>query len=528
MSKTPSWNYFQQHCLQMPELGMSIDTSRMNAPDKLPDSLQEKFSIAFEQMQELEKGAIANPDENQMVGHYWLRNPALAPTEKIQNQINSTLDNIQQFAADIHQKKIKPQKSTQFRNVLSIGMGGSTLGPQLIHSALVSQDEHMRFYFIDNTDPDGMDRVISSIGKGLAETLILIISKSGGTLETRNAMIEVQECCSSAGLDFARHAVAVSEENSQLAQLASRENWLGCFPMWDWVGGRTSILSAVGLLPAALLGINISSLLNGAKIMDELTREVKITENPAAVLAWMLHHAGGGRGQKAMVMLPYKDRLIYLSPYLQQLVMESLGKEKDLKGKTVNHGLTVYGSKGSTDQHSIGQQLRDGPDDFFVAFIEVLKDREHHSIEVEPEVTSGDFLQSFLLGTRDALFQKGRASLTITLEELNSQSLGALIALFERAVGLYANLIGLNAYHQPGVEAGKLAAGDVIKLSVKIQNYLKSNPGQKFDAVTISDALEESGKAETVYKLLQHLAANRRVLKFPGKDQFSSFFQACI
>jgi len=528
MSKTPSWNYFLQHCLEMPELGMSIDTSRMNAPDKLPDSLQEKFSIAFEQMQELEKGAIANPDENQMVGHYWLRNPALAPTEIIQNQINSTLDNIQQFAADIHQKKIKPQKSAQFRNVLSLGMGGSALGPQLIHSALGSQDEHMRFYFIDNTDPDGMDRVISSIGKGLAETLILIISKSGGTLETRNALLEVRECCSKAGLDFAKHAVAVSGENSQLTKLASRENWLGCFPMWNWVGGRTSILSAVGLLPAALLGVNISSLLNGAKIMDELTRRVKITENPAAVLAWMLHHAGGGRGQKAMVLLPYKDRLIYLSPYLQQLVMESVGKEKDLKGKTINHGLTVYGSKGSTDQHSIGQQLRDGPDDFFVAFIEVLKDREHQSIEVDPEVTSGDFLQGFLLGTRDALFQKGRASLTITLEELNSQTLGALIALFERAVGLYANLIGLNAYHQPGVEAGKHAAGDVIKLSVKIQNYLNSNPGQKFNAVTISEALEESGKAETVYKLLQHLAANRRVLKFPGKDPFSSFFQACI
>ncbi|GIT03008.1 MAG: hypothetical protein CM1200mP28_02670 [Deltaproteobacteria bacterium] len=98
--------------------------------------------------------------------------------------------------------------------------------------------------------------------------------------------------------------------------------------MWDWVGGRTSILSAVGLLPATLLGVNISSLLNGAKIMDELTRRVKITENPAAVLAWMLHHAGGGRGQKAMVILPYKDRLIYLSPYLQQFGYGVLGEGK--------------------------------------------------------------------------------------------------------------------------------------------------------------------------------------------------------
>tara|TARA_B100000686_G_scaffold308203_1_gene348976 strand:+ start:191 stop:1777 length:1587 start_codon:yes stop_codon:yes gene_type:complete len=528
MNKNPSWDYFQQHCLQISELGICIDTSRMKAHDKLKDSMREKFNIAFEKMQVLEKGSIANPDENQMVGHYWLRNPSLAPTEIIQNEINRTLDKIQQFAADILQCTIKPQESAQFRNVLSLGMGGSALGPQLIHSALCPENESMQFYFIDNTDPDGIDRAIASIGKGLAETLILIISKSGSTLETRNAMIEVRKCYSSAGLDFARHAVAVTGEDSQLAQLASKEDWLGCFPIWNWVGGRTSIFSAVGLLPAALLGENISSFLNGAKIMDELTRSTKITENPAALLAWMLHHAGGGMGQKAMVVLPYKDRLIYLGPYLQQLVMESVGKEKDLNGKTVNHGLTVYGSKGSTDQHSIGQQLQDGPDDFFVAFIEVLKDRESDSIEVEPSVTSGDFLKCFLLGTREALFQKGRASLTISLEELNSQTLGGLIALFERAVGLYANLIGLNAYHQPGVEAGKLVAGDIIKLSVKIQNYLKSNPGQKFDAVAISDALEEGEKAETVYKLLQHLAANGRVQKFQGKDAFSSFFQACI
>ena len=145
MSKTISWNYYQQHCLQMPELRMSIDTSRMNVPDKLPDSLKAKFSVAFKQMQELEKGAIANPDENQMVGHYWLRNPDLAPTKNFQNQIKNSLQKIQQFAADIHQKKIKPQKSVQFRNVLSLGMGGSALGPQLIHSALGPQNKSMRF-----------------------------------------------------------------------------------------------------------------------------------------------------------------------------------------------------------------------------------------------------------------------------------------------------------------------------------------------------------------------------------------------
>ena len=172
--------------------------------------------------------------------------------------------------------------------------------------------------------------------------------------------------------------------------------------------------------------------------------------------------------------------------------------------------------------------MRDGPNDFFVVFIEVLKDRENKSIEVEPEVTSGDFLQGFLLGTRDALFQKGRASLTITLEELNSQTLGALIALFERAVGLYANLIGLNAYHQPGVEAGKFAAGDVIKLSVKIQNYLNSNPGRKFDAVTISNALKESEKQKLFTKFCNTLPPTEGFSYFQERTHFSSFFQACI
>ena len=117
----------------------------------------------------------------------------------------------------------------------------------------------MKFYFLDNTDPDGIDQVLSSIGKGLAETLTLVISKSGGTKETRNAMLEVRQAYKKAGLDFTKHAVAVTGEGSQLDQLAKKENWLRRFPMWDWVGGRTSVFSAVGLLPAALQGLDINT-----------------------------------------------------------------------------------------------------------------------------------------------------------------------------------------------------------------------------------------------------------------------------
>ena len=133
----------------------------------------------------------------------------------------------------------------------------------------------------------------------------------------------------------------------------------------------------------------------------------------------------------------------------------------------VHQGLAVYGNKGSTDQHAYVQQLRDGMPDFFVTFVRVLKDGATRRLEVEPGVTSGDYLDGLLLGTRRALHESGRPSLTITIRELDPRSLGMLIALYERAVGLYASLVGINAYHQPGVEAGKKAAAVVLELQTQ-------------------------------------------------------------
>ncbi len=176
--------------------------------------------------------------------------------------------------------------------------------------------------------------------------------------------------------------------------------------MWDWVGGRTSVMSAVGMLPLLLQGLDMTALLEGAAAMDEWTRVSETTKNPAMMLALMWHFAGNGRGEKDMVVLPYKDRLVLFSKYLQQLVMESLGKELDLDGKVVNQGIAVYGNKGSTDQHAYVQQLRDGVANFFATFIEVQKDRAGAPFEVEPGITSGDYLQGFLRGTRTALVRR--------------------------------------------------------------------------------------------------------------------------
>lgn len=275
--------------------------------------------------------------------------------------------------------------------------------------------------------------------------------------------------------------------------------------MWDWVGGRTSVCSAVGLLPAELAGLDTQSLLLGARDMDEWTRHEDWRDNPAALLAGAWHLLGDGRGRRAMVLLPYADRLVLLSRYLQQLVMESLGKRSNRRGERVEQGLTVYGNKGSTDQHAYVQQLRDGPDDFFVTFVQVLGDGAGSSQPVQDQVRAGDLLQGFLLGTRRALAERERASITLSIPRVDAYCLGGLIALFERAVGLYASLIDINAYHQPGVEAGKRAARGVLQLSSRIQGLLDSRPitPERLAEQLAADPLE-------VLYLLEHLVCTGR------------------
>jgi len=445
MNKQEQWERYKIYLDFHPEIGLMVDISRMAFPDNYFDLMEPRMQKAYRDMDALESGAIANPDEKRMVGHYWLRAPDLAPNSEISLDIKNTLRSIKDFAKDVHQGKIVASNGKPFSRFLLIGIGGSALGPQFVSEALqTSKDPLIPFYF-DNTDPDGMDQVFAEIGDSLSETMTIVTSKSGNTIETRNGMLEAKAAYESKGLLFGRHAVAITQSESNFDLIAKRENWIARFPIWDWVGGRTAESSAVGLLPAALQGIDIDALLEGARLCDELTRKKETRTNPAALLALMWYHATGGRGKKDMVILPYRDRLHLFPKYLQQLVMESLGKERDLEGQTVNQGIAVYGNKGSTDQHAYIQQLRDGVNNFFVTFIEVLKDRQGISLKVEPDVTSGDYLNGFLQGTRRALNEKSRESITITIEGIDARSIGVLIALYERAVGLYGLLINVNA-----------------------------------------------------------------------------------
>lgn len=526
LSKQQLWEKFQKNYTEYPSLGLAVDLSRMNFKDSFFPSMEQRVKKAFRAMADLEKGAIANPDEHRMVGHYWLRNPALAPEPSITKEIEATIQSIKIFSRQVHAGEIHG-KGGPFKNLLLIGIGGSALGPEFVAHALAKpKTDKLRFYALDNTDPDGMDQVFAQIGPELSQTLCIVVSKSGGTKETRNGMLETKAVYQASSLRFAEHAVAVTQAGSELDKLATAEHWIRRFPMWDWVGGRTSELSAVGLLPAALQGIDIGDLLEGAKACDRATRTDNVIVNPSMQLALAWYHSGNGKGDKNMVILPYKDRLELFSKYLQQLIMESLGKEKDINGRTVEQGICVFGNKGSSDQHSYIQQLRDGLNNFFVTFIEVLQDREGSSPEVDPKTTSGDYLEGFLLGTRQALFEKNRESLTLTIDRVTPFSVGVLIALFERAVGFYASLVEINAYHQPGVEAGKKAASIVIQLQKDVLEYFGANKAKASTATQISAAIKKPDEVETVFKICTHLAANKGqgIIRTPAQPPTAATF----
>ncbi len=465
--------------------------------------LDPRFRKAFESMQALEAGSIANQDENRQVGHYWLRNPDLSPKKEIGESIAQEIKEIQNFSKEISNGNICSPNGSSFTDVLWIGIGGSSLGPLFMVRALQQLGKGLSFHFLDNVDPEGINTTLTSLGKKLHSTLFVVVSKSGGTPEPRIGMAIARHRLEEAGGEWCSQSVAITMINSQLDNQAKKENWIKRFDLPDWVGGRTSITSAVGLLPAALSGIDVEQFLKGASEMDDLTRDFRILKNPSALLtaAWLI--AGEEKGLRDMVILPYRDRLELFSRYLQQLVMESLGKRFNREGNIVNQGLSVFGNKGSTDQHAYVQQLRDGIDNFFAIFIEVLEDTKE--IPEIDNLNSGNYLSGFLQGTRKALTEGCRQNATISMKTLDARSLGALIALFERSVGLYAEIVNINAYDQPGVEAGKKAASEVLTLQEKVETLLSDGEIRTIEEIQISIS-EQS--AESLFWILRHLVHN--------------------
>jgi glucose-6-phosphate isomerase len=207
MDTAALWQRYQDWLYYHAGLGMYLDVSRVRFDDDFVAQITPKFERAFQAIAELEAGAIANPDEGRMVGHYWLRDADLAPNAELKQDILGTLAKIETFTKQIHTGNIYPPGQEHFTDVLSIGIGGSALGPQFVSQALSGIQPLLQLHFIDNTDPAGIDRTLDALGDRLATTLVIVISKSGGTPETRNGMKEVQhrfgqpgfELCPSSG-----------------------------------------------------------------------------------------------------------------------------------------------------------------------------------------------------------------------------------------------------------------------------------------------------------------------------------------
>jgi len=512
---------------EYPTLGLSIDLTSSGLDwGEVERKLGTRLERAIVAMQELEAGKIANPDENRMVGHYWLRNPRLAPTPQIRADIENTLRQIEVFAHEVHTGKIAGQTG-RFKNLLLIGIGGSSLGPQLAaHALRFSTLPRLKFHCLDNTDPDGMFRTINDIGNEIGQTICIVVSKSGKTKETHNGMVFIKNAFERAGLAFEKHAVAVTMPQSKLDRYAKENGWLGSFPIWEWVGGRTSFFSAVTLLPAALMGAPIKELLAGARACDEATRLHPLNENPALQLAATWYWLAEVEKKHCVAIIPYKDSLEFLSRFLQQLVMESLGKEMDLDRNVANTGLVVFGNKGSTDQHSYVQQLRDGINNTFTTFVNL--ERNTYDLALSENTTIGDYLYGFSIGTRKALAEKSRRTITVTILDCSYFSLGVIIGLFERSVGFMATLLNINAYHQPGVEAGKLAAEQIVELKNSVCSLLRSNRRIPFAVHEISEQLKYQGSLVVLSKICDYLSANGRfgIQKVVDKDDLTTRFVA--
>ncbi len=494
-----------------PDSGFSLDVSGVEMDSEVLAELAEKpagggcsrLQNAHREMERIEAGEIKNPDEQRRVTHF---------TDRLTYADTPLYASVQGMAREV-------AGNANIEYAIINGIGGSALGPQMAQQAVnggcwneLSAQERRgfpRLYFLDNTDPAGINDVLAAVD--LARTITVTISKSGGTQETKNNMIALEQAYQKAGIDFASRAAAVTMEESQLDQHAKQHGWRWVFPMADSIGGRTSETNIVGHVPAALTGINFQKLLDGARAMDRLTRVEEAAENPAYQMALAWYVAGGGRGDRNLAVVPYSDRLSLLGKYLQQLVMESLGKELDRDGNRVCQGLTVYGNKGGTDAHAYIQQLNDGRDDFIAVFIEPLEDAAH--IEVEEGISMGDYLHAFKQGLVKALRSKGRQVIDIQFPRVDEYYLGMLIALHERAVAYYAELINVNAFHQPGVQAYKLASKGVTALCRRLRQWMAESEDEfSGDSTELASCIEAEKQTVELEGLLNKMAVNQTVV----------------
>lgn len=363
---------------------------------------------------------------------------------------------------------------SEAENFVVLGIGGSALGPIAVQQAL----NHLqyndlprekrggpRLFVLDNVDPERMAAVLDVID--VKKTVFNVITKSGSTSETMSQLLIVTELLKkNVGQDISRHLVATTDKaKGNLIRIAKQEN-LTTFIVPDGVGGRFSELCPVGLLAAAVCGIDIQELLAGAAYMDALTGEKEPLRNPACVLG-ALQVLAMKKGMNIHVMMPYADSLKYISDWYAQLWAESLGKKYGRNGAEVHTGQTPVKALGVTDQHSQVQLYTEGPFDKVVTFLTVEK---YRCVTVIPEGyadipdvhflsghTHNELIAAEQAATAYALSKSGHVNYAITMPEVNPFTVGELLYLFEVATAYAGELLNIDAFDQPGVEEGKKA-----------------------------------------------------------------------
>jgi glucose-6-phosphate isomerase len=377
-----------------------------------------------------------------------------------------TVDSIVEFADEV---------AASYDAFVVLGIGGSALGSIALHTALnhlfynqlpaSKRANRPRIYVLDNIDPDLIAGALELIDP--ARTVFNVVTKSGSTGETMAQLALVREQLrSKIGAEAPKHIVATTDpKGGDLRRLAEREGYR-LFDIPPSVGGRFSVLSAVGLLPAAVTGIDVRLLLEGAATADAICGELDLWSNPAVMNASILYMLGQ-QGKNITVMMPYSQRLRDVADWFRQLWAESLGKTRVVDSRTEHVGLTPVKALGVTDQHSQVQLYMDGPSDKVFNFVGVERFSETVAIpESRLGLSSLDYLggHSFnelinaeRLATELALTTNQRPNCTFTLPEINAHTVGQLMYMLEVQTALIGDLMGINPFDQPGVEAGKVA-----------------------------------------------------------------------
>jgi len=360
----------------------------------------------------------------------------------------------------------------EFDNLLILGIGGSALGGIAVTEALLkpywnlldkeARNNFPRIFFLDNIDPDQIQGLLNLLD--LKKTLVNVITKSGSTAETMSAFMIVKELLEKQlGSEYKKNIVATTDKETGILRQISQQEGYKSFVVPDDVGGRFSVFSSVGLLPFALVGINIFELLKGVSDMDKELQNTDVNKNIAAQNA-LLNYLMDKKGKNISVMMPYSSRLRFVSDWYVQLWAESLGKEKDLNGNTVNAGPTPVKALGATDQHSQIQLYNEGPNDKLITFIrvkefdtklEIPQVFEYTGIGYLCGKTVNDLMNAEAESTKVALADYSRPTVTLTLPEVNEYYLAQLLYMLEVQTAIAGGLYNIDTFNQPGVEQAK-------------------------------------------------------------------------